>query len=348
MPNVINVFLTLFSGIILYNSDLDEDKKNRYFLIFVWIILSFVAGTRGLYALGDTEAYYSTYKGSIGFGLEEYLARIETDHLFYAINWFFSNIGLPWQGYLFLHSSFILGCFCYWIYKNSKDPLFSMIIFECLFLNVWQGSLRQALGMALLLLAYELNKSDLILKKVISVLLFVLAVLCHSTAIVCILFIVLRKVRLSSITVLLFSVFTACCYIFRDKLLGVINIFAASMNRNTYTEFWGQNPTTLILLCLVILVLMIAYINDLRFMSPEINEYYSAIFLMVAMLALGGGVVVRLAWYFGIFICLALPMIRELFAPRRLASILMIGSLLFLYLNSVDTSLWYFFWQNAK
>lgn len=345
MPNIVNVFLTLFSGFILKNTELKKEQKRCIFLIFVWLILTFVAGTRGLYALGDTDAYYATYIGSTKYTLPSYITIINNDYAFYLICWFFANIGLPWQGFLVLHSGFVLGTVCYWVAKNSLDPLLSILIFECLFLNVWQGSLRQALGMACLLIAYELAKNNKPIKKVGAIVLFILACFCHSTAIVCVLFLFLRKIPVTSITIAIYSAFTISCYVFRNSFLAVINVFAEKLDRNTYTQFWSENPTTLIILCVFVLILMVCYRRYILNSFPEAKEYYSAIFLMIAMLALGGGVVVRLAWYFGIFLCLVFPIIIELFKPKKFAMLLIISLLILMYLKSVDTSLWYFFWQ---
>lgn len=169
MPNVINVFLTLFVGLLIQNVSLEKKLKKSIFTIFVWVILTFVAGTRGLYALGDTDAYYATYIGSMNYSLSGYLETIETDYAFYVINWAFANIGIPWQVFLVLQSAFVLGAVSYWISKNSLNPLLSLLVFECLFLNVWQGSLRQALGMACLLIAYELEKSKNKFLKILAI-----------------------------------------------------------------------------------------------------------------------------------------------------------------------------------
>lgn len=345
MPNVVNVFLTLLSGLILQSTNLGKNHKRQIFLTFVWLILTFVAGTRGLYALGDTDSYYATYIESMRYTLPDYMEIVNVDYGFYLVVWLFANMGIPWQVFLILFSAFVLGTVCYWISVNSLDPLLSMLIFECLFLNIWQGSLRQALGMACLLIAYELVKSDKKLNKICAAVLFAFAFFCHSTAIVCILFLVLRKIPLTSVTIAIFSGLTISCYVFRSSFLNLINIFAESLDRNTYTTFLETNPTTLIFLCLLVLLLMIVYRTYILRYYPQAEEYYSAIFLMVAMLSLGGGVVVRLAWYFGIFLCLVFPVISNLFKPKKLAVALMIMFLLLLYLRSVDTSSWYFFWQ---
>ena len=345
MPNVVNVFFTLFVGFIIQNIETDEARKRKLFLTVVWIALTLVAGTRGLYALGDTDAYYSTYVGALQYDFITYFGKLEGDYLFYVINWLFSNIGIPWQMFLIIHSGFVLGSFCYWIGKNSEDPLLSMLIFECLFLNVWQGSLRQALGMALLLVAY--NKLDLagVKSKLIAIALFILAVLSHSTAIVLLPYIILRKVPVNKITIIFYSIGTIGCYVFRNQFLQFINLIANELDRNTYTNFWNKNPTTLIALCVLILGMFLFFRLPIVEKYPKAEEYYVVLFLMVAMLSLGGGVVVRLAWYFGVVLCLIMPMIAEQFRPVILAKAIMVGVLIVLYINSVDTSLWYFFWQ---
>ena len=345
MPNVVNVFLTLIFGTLIKHLKLTEAEKRTFFLGIVWLLLTFVAGTRGLYALGDTEAYYSTYLEASRYSLSTYFQLLSTDYLFYLINWFFSNAGVPWQIFLLIHEGFVLGVFCNWIRKYSEDPILSMLVFECLFLNIWQLALRQALGMAFLLLAYDHMNKEGLAEKIRAVLLFIMGVMCHSTAILVLAYVVLRKIPIRPFTLLAYTIGTIVCYVFRSQFLVLVNLFANSMNRNVYKNFWSANPYTLILLCVVILLMFLYLHKPIVRAHPIAEEYYSAMFLMVAMLSLGGGVIVRLAWYFGVFVCLILPVIAEQFRPQWFTKTVMIGMLLLLYLNSVDTSMWYFFWQ---
>lgn len=345
MPNVVNVFLTLIFGTLIKHLNLTEAEKRTFFLGIVWLLLTFVAGTRGLYALGDTEAYYSTYIMAGQYSFVAYFERLRGDYLFYIINWFFSHCGVPWQTFLLIHSGFVLGVFCSWVGKNSEDPVLSMLIFECLFLQVWQGSLRQALGMALLLLAYDQLEIEGIRPKIIAGVLFLLAVLCHSTALVVLPFILLRKVPINTNTIVLYTIATIGCFVFRAQFLQFINLIANELNRNTYANFWSTNPTTLIALCLLILGLFLLFKAPIIEYYPKAEEYYVAMFIMIALLSLGGGAIVRLSWYCGVVVCLIMPIIAEQFRPSTLAKAIMVVALIGLYLKSANTSQWYFFWQ---
>ena len=82
------------------------------------VVLYMVAGFRGLNALSDTEAYYSTYRFETqNYSFTDYLNYTKThDTLYYMTNWLFARAGVPWQLYLTMVSLFVIGSFVYWIY----------------------------------------------------------------------------------------------------------------------------------------------------------------------------------------------------------------------------------------
>lgn len=342
MPNVVNVGLTLLFGALLQASPYGEQQKKKYFLFLVWCCLWFVAGTRGTYALSDTEAYQWTYFWAGKNSLPELVSASGVDILYYLTCWIFAHMGIPWQVFLCLHAAFVIGVFCCWVYRFSKDPLTSMLIFECLFLNVWQGAMRQAMAMACCLIAHILLTDG---KKRRALMTYLLALGFHATAIICLPFAIVRKCPASRGTVALYIAVCGGCFALRSQLLQFINWGASLLGRNMYTSFWREEPKTLILLCILIVLAAVLVRRPILSQNPEWQEYYPAVFLMLSLLSLGGGTMVRLAWYYGVFLCLLIPAIYEGFKQKQTVSVLTVLLLLALYLRRADMQTWYFFWQ---
>lgn len=345
MPYIINVAITVIFGLLYNASDKDEEKKKRY-LIVIWICLSLVAGLRGAYALGDTEGYRSSYLRAASMDFSTFFKTFEIDPGFYYLHWVCSKIGIPWQVYLLLISFFVLGTFCYWVYKNSEDVVASMIIFEAMFLNVWMGSLRQDVAMALLLIALMLEKRGI--KKFFLIGIIVVAVLFHSTALIILVYIPLRLIPINKISVVFFAVFSVLAFVFRNNFLSGINSIASLLGRTTYEDFYKDNPTNLIFLTTVIACLAIFSMSYIMKNYPQVERYFCTIFIMLAFLALGGGAIVRLAWYFSPFFCIMLPIILKRFKPYKFTIFVAMAILIMLYLRGVDTTTYYFFWNETR
>lgn len=345
MPYIINVAITVVLGLLYNASDKSEENKKRY-LIVIWICLSLVAGLRGAYALGDTEGYRSSYLRAASMDFPTFFKTFKIDSGFYYLHWACSKIGIPWQAYLLLISFFVLGTFCYWIYENSEDVVASMIIFEAMFLTVWMGSLRQDVAMALLLIALMLEKRGV--KKIFLIGIIVVAVLFHSTALIVLVYIPLRMIPINKISVAFFAAFSVFAFVFRNNFLSGINSIASLLGRTTYENFYKDNPTNLIFLTAVIACLAIFSMSFIMENYPQVERYFCTIFIMLAFLALGGGAIVRLAWYFGPFFCVMLPVILKRFKPYGLAISLAMGILIILYLRGVDTTTYYFFWNETR
>lgn len=343
MPNVINVFITLIFGIGL-GERLQDAKWKKIYLIVIWLCLSLVAGLRRLDVLNDTDTYHWIYEfGTKNYSFKEYFDLCKThDFLYYMMGWILARASLPWQVYLTTVSLFVIGSFVYWIYCNSEDVVVSMLIFECLFLNVWQGALRQAMAMACLLWCYQMFQIG---RRMRGIILFLVAMGFHTTAVCFLPVLIVRKLYINDVTLALGALVCAGFHIFRNYFLVFVNKIGNLFGRNLYETFWGQQPVILIVMVFIILFIMVILRKQIREQCPASSEYYIAVFWMLALLALGGGVMVRLAWYPGMFISLAIPVIISSFKEKRLVKYMAIGMLLLMYIPNVDLHSWCFFWQ---
>lgn len=343
MPNVINVIITAILGLFYKTLNMDERTKKRIYLIVIGVCLSFVSGFRGLYALSDTSAYFSTFKGSLQYTLFEQFHNNIVDFGFYCVTWILAHTGMSWQLYLLLYSAFVFGTVLYWIYDNSQDVVVSLLIFECLFLNVWQCALRQTMAMAMILWVYKLLKCN---KRLWAVVLYIVSLTFHATAVIMIPFFIIKEKKITNGIIATCTAFTGLFYVFRRQFLSVVNWMADLLGRNVYLEFWKENPITLIAMCMLILFVSVILKNIIGKRYPQCGECYFALYLMLILLALGGGVMVRLAWYYGIFLCLLIPMICKCFKQEHVATLIACSMLLLLYLPQADLTTYYFCWMN--
>lgn len=343
MPNAINVFITIFLGGIYRFVDIEEKRKKIIYLFVIGCCLSLVCGLRGLYATSDTEAYYSTFQGCLNIGLLEEIQNNIIDFGFYGTTWILANLGFTWQVYLLMYSFFVMGSFLYWIYDNSQDVVISLLIFECMFLTVWQSALRQTIAMAIILWSYKAIKNN---KKLRAMFLFFIALTFHATAIVVLPFYLVRGKKVTNAVILIGTICTSLVFFFNTKFLWLVNKVAALLGRNVYLDFWKTKPITLI--AFSILVLFITILMKKIFMAKysQYAECYYALFLMLIFLALGGGVMVRLAWYYGIFLCILIPILCRCFREWKVVTLLVCLVLLGLYLPHVDYMTYYFCWMD--
>lgn len=346
MPQIVSYIFSLVVGLLMPRIRQPNSHSRRNYIIALTVLLTFFYGCRGLYALNDTSSYHWTYTWATNVPFLRYIQTIQTDYLYYLLNWILSNLGIPWQVFLIVQTAFVFGVFGLWVYENSEDPMLSYLMFVSLLAVTWATAIRYAFASAFLLLAYRsFQKSD----KRGFVAFSAIAFFFHATSLVFIPFWFLKKVPLTNASMAVCSAVCIALWIFRNRFLQMVNILARMLNRNEYTEFWNEEPGMLIFA--VIAAIAIAWCLRKTFVKkfPQKQEYYYSLFLMLLLLALGGGVVVRFAMYYGIYICLLVPCLVRCFKRDQVQIATMLAVLLlsafYIQSSGSDPSVFYFFWQ---
>lgn len=181
---------TVFLGSLIKKQDYSKEKI--LYLIIVGIAIAVVMGLRAPIGVGsrDTEMYVRAFENmQYVDSFRDYANRnlldngwLFSESGFYFTMWIISRFTASAQIFIFLTSSFMIFCVCYFIYKNSQDVAFSVLAFLTLgsFTFLMNG-MRQSIAMCICLLAYEFVKK----KKLVPFLLVILiAMLFHKTAFV--------------------------------------------------------------------------------------------------------------------------------------------------------------------
>lgn len=159
-----------------------EDKlwMKRYeylFVIYIFVILWWLTAFRAPQIGNDTKNYIDLFNSiredGVGGNRYEYGYQIYC----YFLGLFTSNA----QILLIVTATLCWGGLGVYIFLYSKDPVFSVCLAFCFCFSIFTNVLRQSIAMIILLYAYELLKNK---KKFWSLLLFVLAVMFHATAII--------------------------------------------------------------------------------------------------------------------------------------------------------------------
>ena len=187
---IIVMFLILSIG-LFFNVN-KSYKLGKYYLIFIFSILTLLSALRNISVGVDTSQYYEAYKliGTIEWNeLDKLRYEIGFSLLCKVLNYISSNPQLL----LIVTSIFINSSVGLFIYRNSNNVVLSSFIFITynLYFN-YMNIMRQAIAIAIVLFAYEYLKNKKIIKYSILVL---IASLFHTSSIICLLFIIFSKVK---------------------------------------------------------------------------------------------------------------------------------------------------------
>lgn len=178
--------------------------EKKYQVIFSFAIISmmfFFCGLRGINVGIDTKEYVDSFQT----GVDSYFTD-SNEKLFpftYTLVHFFSN---SWTIWLLFVSSLIYAPLFIILKKDSPNPLFSSLIFMVSmshFFPETMNIIRQSIATVFILGAYVYWNKE---KKILSLTLLIISVLFHTTSIIALPFLFLKKLRLN-INLVLASLF---------------------------------------------------------------------------------------------------------------------------------------------
>lgn len=230
---LIIVCFLLFS--FFFNVDKNEKSKKRW-LIFTFLILTFVSAIRS-YTVGvDTSQYYSAFKVITGIEWEQFkLTRYEIG--FFYLNKIISLFSNNPQSLLIITSIIIIPSVGYIIYKYSNNVVFSTLLY--VLLNIFffhMTGMRQSIAISILLFSIPLLEKKKYLKFCFMV---VLASLFHSSSIIFLLAIILDKIKYNNKNIIYIILITAFCFIFLKPIFIYITGFLGKYAGYATSEDFG-------------------------------------------------------------------------------------------------------------
>ena len=275
-----------------------DDRRKKNYIIICGIIMALMIGLRykGV-GSGDTAFYYNNWEmmsRTSWNDLPRVLQSVDLEYGYQIIVWFLSHLFSDGQWLLIFSGIFFSLSVCLFIYRNSKNPVMSLIVFNCLGLfNFMVQGLRQAIAMSICLFAYEQCKKNHFFKFA---LLVAIASLFHASAIVFILVYFLSKFKLNFIQMGILAILT---FIGVQLLPYVFNLLNVVMNENYDLNSASESGGIIATLIYVVIILFGLLFKDI---SDEHYALfvYSAIIAAVAMILRNfvNGIAERISLYF--------------------------------------------------
>ncbi len=340
-------------GYSLLQQDVMSYYRRKWYCIFCGILWILISGLRGLSVGADTINYYNSYNNVKNMSLsnlfQNVIVKIVSNtgnkdpgyDLFVKLT---QRISGNYQVFLIIIAIIFMVPFLIWVWKESKNPLISFVLFSSLFYAFFAiTGLRQTISTALIVLIGDRFVKE---RKLIPFLLVAFcAALIHLSALVFIPFYFLSRIKIRQNTVVLAGVAFILAFIFKGPLKNVMILISGYSDYSANYEGAGTSTFTLLLLALFVLSIF-SYKRD-----PDLeknNRYYIALYLAMFFVPLTflNPSAMRIVQYFSIYLVLLIPeMIDSVFSENSKmgASAVVVGLLAALLLKSNPT--YVFFWQ---
>lgn len=315
------VYLVVLSTIYIYF----EEKKDEIKLLTIptFILFLVVAGFRNSSVGGDLNFYVSVFK-------DNSLQIPELSNIFksrFEIGYILLNNSVRYfsDNYTILLFSFAIITLSIWFYvfwNYSENIFISLIIyFSSLGMLLYSFSnIRQGLSISVGLLGFHFFTKE---KYIRGLLCTLIATLFHITGIICILFIVLRKIHLSLkvfVVVLLGLILTfPLLKNFSEFFVNIFPQYTSYLESSWFLDSYKLAPVVLSIVYLVFFVIgeMILKNSELT----ESEEYIRMLFfcyLIFTITTMQTSLLSRFAHYFSPFAALYVPMFLHKVTDKRI------------------------------
>lgn len=311
IPYLVLVVIAFLGIILNLNNKGMTKKKKIYLTVFFGICVTLIASIRSFSVGVDTVQYYYSYKYIADNSWEKILGLRYEQGFIYLCK-ILSYINSNPQTIIVVSSLIIFPSISYFIYKYSKNIYMSFYFY--IILNLYFSHLnimRQAIAIAIILYAIKFLLDGKNVKYIAMVL---IASLFHSSAVICLLLLLLKNFKYNKKTymyVMILSVvgFGICPYL----LKFILGCFGKYESYLTSTVFGVSNYFGAVINYLIYLVIY-TFCHIYHFKNENENDKTSTLFLeMLAMtcvfqaMAIKIGIVSRVVPYFFIAVIITLP-----------------------------------------
>ena len=155
------------------------------------------------------------------------------DPVFSVVAKFFYNIGFSVEAWMGMIALLFAACFCYFVYKNSKNAWMSALIMFSLYFSFTLTGLRQTMAMAFICLAFNciIEKSPIKFSVFV-----VIAILFHSSAILFLPAYLIARQKIGFKQIIYIAVVFIISNFFPDVFRNLIETFAWNEQISEYAE----------------------------------------------------------------------------------------------------------------
>ena len=315
------VYLVVLSLIYMYY----EEKKDeiKFLTIPTFILFLIFDGFRKSSVGGDLSFYVAVFK-------ENSLQMPELSNIFnsrFEIGYilFNNSLRLITDSYTILLFSFAIITLFIWFYvfwNYSKNIYISLIIYFCsLGMLLYSFSnIRQGLSISIGLLGFHYFVKEKYIKGILCIL---IAPLFHITGIICILFLLLRKIHLS-MKVIIFVIFGMIFTFpflknFSEIFVNIFPQYTSYLESSWFLDSYKLAPVALSIVYIIFFVIgeMILKKSELT----ETEEYIRMLFfcyLIFTIITMQTSLLSRFAHYFSPFAALYVPMFLHKMTDKRI------------------------------
>lgn len=317
-------YLINFIIFILYSSVIQiSNSKHKRELLFGIYIMHFtaIAGCRSIAVGTDTRLYNNIFISTINTSLPELIRNSKFVGYSLWIKFIALLFNNSYESFLFI-SAFVTNMFLFYVvYKIKNLSLFYAAYLYITFYYFYQSMniARQYLAIALCLVFFYWIVYE---KKYYKGILFwLLAVSIHSTAIVCIVFIPLSKIKWNLKKYGYLSVFTILILFFYNRIFTIFQYFFHDYqiyNENQYSTL----GTRILLVLFQLIILLFGLIITNKYKEKYTNDVYvlQSIILIstiIGMFYSNNELIVRMQIYFEIFSIIYIPLLFLKITPSK-------------------------------
>lgn len=350
-PYYLNIGLLILWGIFILNNIRIRNNK-KIFVIFAtlqWVILS---GLRHVSIGADTITYKFSFNRALNTSWIDAFNRF-IDGIFYGAEikdpgymLFEKFIGLftnNYQVFLFIIAMIFMVSFGRFVYRNSKDPFISFLIYSTLFYSFFSiTGIRQTIATALVVLwGYELIKRRNLFGFII---LTLIAFTIHKSAIVFFPFYFIADIKINKKYLISWSIIILLTILLRNKIYGLLEIIF-DYNIAESNVIGGTQTFTL----MMALITGVAFwrLKPLLKNNPQSNHFLNASFiaLLFTLMTFVNQGFMRVQQYYSLFIVLLIPEIIKSFNKKERVLVYFISVSVLMLLFVRGNPKYLFFWQ---
>lgn len=331
--------------------------NRKRFMVIVSLLFIILSGLRNRYVGIDTPNYEGMYLSISNSSFSDIFHQLLSFSFFDAndgaepgyllIEKILQSIHAPFQIFLVLIACGFTIPLSIWIYKYSKRPLLSVMIYFCLFFSLYgTTALRQTIAMAI---AFFGGQACLRKKKLLSYMLCcIVAATIHRSALALIPFYFIAKIKWSKVKIAFSLLLIPVLFIFKGAFTSYLTGLAGYEGYGDYYE--GAGTWTFSALMIVILFVTFLYCEKLQEVNPENNYLISGQVLACVLLPITfiDPTNLRVVYYFAFNIILLIPELLEVSfddKSKNLAEAICCAVLFLLFAKG--SIHYYFFWQNC-
>lgn len=348
---VINILLIMFWAMALLLFNPNKLKKKAFIAIasIQWI---FVSGLRNITSGADPD----TIEYLRHFNIVKNMPWSKIPTLFY--NTYIKGVGKDpgytvlvklvqvftknYQCYLVIVAIILFSSLAVWVYKNSKMPCFSYILFSTLFYSFFAVTgIRQTIATALVVfIGTELIKKR---KFFPFLLICLIAFTIHKSSICLLPFYFISQKKITRKYILFVLALLPIVAVFRNQFLDLLNFISGY----EYEELSTSGAKGFTFFYFVIVIVSLILLRYVRENSKNYKMYYNALFLGMLFIPLVfvNPSLMRVVQYFSVYLMLLVPELIMCIQKKYRNLVYIAIVIVLMIITNIYTANYSFFWQ---